>query len=154
MTPRPYRDDLDRIPRGSQLIRRISAQWVDWAELDAAGNPHVTSQAMQLLDAQRAARLGCPGPGMSLIVVALADPLDVLIQRYDVANGEGLAYIDEAAIRCSGQLGIDLWPTADEPAHAVVFRFDGQKKMPGSVKTALAEYARAHLIVPPRPEAP
>lgn len=103
---------------------------------------------MQLLDAARAAQFGCPGPGMSVIVEQLAGDLDTLVHRYHVEKGDGLAYIEESLVR-SDQLGIDFWPTADEPAHAVVFRFDGGKKMPGAVKTALAEYARRHFIVHP-----
>lgn len=103
---------------------------------------------MQLLDAERAARFGCPGPGMSVIVEALADSLETLVGRYH-PNGDGLAYIEEPMVR-SDQLGIDFWPTEEEPAHAVVFRFDGGKNMPGSVKTALASYARSHFIVRPR----
>lgn len=86
---------------------------------------------------------------MSVIVEALADPIDVLIDRYHVKNGEGLAYIDESLIR-SDALGIDLWPTHEETAHAIVFRLDGGKNMPGALKTALAAYARRHFIVRPR----
>jgi hypothetical protein len=104
---------------------------------------------MQLLDAMRAARFGCPGPGMSVIVEALAAPLPDLIARYNDPNGDGLAYLEESMVR-SDQLGIDFWPTDEEPAHAVIFRYDGGKNMPGSVKTALAEYARSHFIVHPR----
>lgn len=148
MAARQYRDDLDNVPRGIRLIRRISPYFVEWDDLDADGNPYIKSQAMQLLDAVRAAAFGCPGPGMSVIVELLADPLDVLIERYNVGNGDGLAYIEESMVR-SEQLGIDFWPTPEEPAHAVVFRHDGGKNMPGSVKTALATYARSHFIVHP-----
>lgn len=148
MEARPYQDDFKRIPAGARLIRRISPEWVQWDKLDANGNPYVKSQAMQMLDETRAAKFGCPGPGMSVIVELLADPIPTLIDRYHRANGEGLAYLEERLIR-SGELGIAHWPTADEPAHGVVFRFDGGKKIPGRVKTALAAQAWSHFIVPP-----
>lgn len=145
MAQRAYQDDLVHIPPGSRLIRRIAPQFVEWGGVDSAGNPYLKSQAMQLLDSKRAAMFGCPGPGMSIIIEALADPVSVLVDRY---AGQGLAYIEEGMIR-SDTLGIDFWPTDDEPAHGVVFRFDGGHRLPGAVKTALAEYARSHFIVHP-----
>lgn len=148
MESRPYRDDHELVPSGARLIRRISPHFVEWSDVDHDGNPYVKSQAMQMLDAQRAAAFGCPGPGMSVIVEALADPVGVLIDRYHSRNGDGLAYLEASMIR-SDQVGIDFWPTEDEPAHAIVFRFDGGKNMPGALKTSLAAHARAHFIIHP-----
>ncbi len=149
MGTRPYRDDFDKIPAGARLIRRIPPALVEWGDVDPGGNPHVKSAAMQMLDKARAARFGCPGPGMSVIIESLSDPIPTLIDRYHKANGEGLAYIEEGLIRCD-ELGVDHWPTEEEPAHGVVFRFDGGKKMPGRVRKALATYAQSHFIVHPR----
>lgn len=143
----PYEDDPVGVPPGTRLLRRINPKFCDWVALDAAGNPRVTRQAVQFYTEEMAARVGCPGPALSVIVESLADPLEVLRGRY---AGDGLASVTADVIRGdAGERGIQLWPTAEEPAHAVVFRADGGKDLPASVKKRLAEHLSKNWIAPP-----
>ena len=43
----PYDDDPIGVPPDARLIRRVNRKFCDWNALDAAGNPRVTSQAVQ-----------------------------------------------------------------------------------------------------------
>ena len=143
----PYEDDPVRVPPGTRLLRRINPKFCDWEALDAAGNPRVTRQAVQFYNEEMAARVGCPGPALSVIVESLADPLEVLRGRY---AGDGLASVTADVIRGdAGERGIQLWPTPEESAHAVVFRVDGGKDLPASVKKRLAEHLSKNWIAPP-----
>lgn len=143
----PYEDDPVGVPPGTRLLRRINPKFCDWEALDAAGNPRVTRQAVQFYTEEMAARVGCPGPALSVIVESLADPLEVLRRRY---AGDGLASVTTDVIRGdAGERGIQLWPTPEEPAHAVVFRVDGGKDLPASVKKRLAEHLSKNWIAPP-----
>ena len=55
-----------------------------------------------------------------MIVESLAAPIKVLAERY---AGDGLACVTADMIRGdASERGIQLWPTPDEPTHAVVFR--------------------------------
>ncbi len=144
----PYEDDPVGIPPGARLLRRVNPKFCDWNALDAAGNPRVTRQAVQFYTEEMAARVGCPGPALSVIVESLADPIEVLINRY---AGDGLACIAADVIRGdSGECGIQLWPTLEEPAHAVVFRVDGSRDLPKSVKRRLAEHLSQNWVTPPQ----
>lgn len=64
----PYSDDIEGVPLGTHLIRRINARYCDWGDLDDAGNPRITSQAVQFYREEEARRLGCPGPAMSFVL--------------------------------------------------------------------------------------
>lgn len=71
---------------------------------------------------------------MSVIVEHLADPIDVLAQRY---AGEGLAYLDADLVRGDdNERGIQPWQRDDELAHAVVFRTDGGRISRGASGSA------------------
>ena len=94
-----------------------------------------------------AAKVGCPGPALSVIVESLADPIEVLIDRY---AGDGLASVTADVIRGDSEYGIQLWPTLEEPAHAVVFRVDGGRDLPKSVKRRLAAHLSQNWVTPPR----
>ena len=143
----PYEDDPVGIPPGARLLRRVNPRFCDWNALDAAGNPRVTAQAVQFYTAEMAAKVGCPGPALSVIAESLADPIEALRDRY---AGDGLAYLTADVIRGdSGERGIQLWPTLEEPAHAVVFRVDGGRDLPRSVKRRLAEHLSRNWVVPP-----
>ncbi|MXW96113.1 MAG: hypothetical protein F4110_05265 [Acidimicrobiaceae bacterium] len=108
----------------------------------------MTRQAVQFYTEEMAARVGCPGPALSVIVESLADPLEVLRGRY---AGDGLASITADVIRGeASERGIQLWPTPWEPAHAVVFRTDGGRDLPKSVKQRLAEHLSKNWVTPPR----
>lgn len=144
----PYKDDPVGIPPDASLLRRVNPRFCDWDALDAAENPRVTRQAVQFYTEEMAAKVGCPGPALSVIVESLADPIEVLLDRY---AGDGLAHITADAIRGdSGQYGIQLWPTLEEPAHAVVFRVDGGRDLPKSVKRRLAEHLSQNWVTPPQ----
>lgn len=144
----PYEDDPVGVPSVARLLRRVNPRFCDWDTLDAEGNPRVTRQAVQFYTQDMAARVGCPGPALSVIVESLADSIEVLLDRYE---GDGLAYITADVIRGdSGERGIQLWPTPEEPAHAVVFRIDGGRDLPKSVKQRLAEHLTMNWAAPPR----
>lgn len=144
----PYEDDPVKIPPGSRLLRRVNPRFCDWNAFDAAGNPRVTRQAVQFYTQEMAAKVGCPGPALSVIVELLADPIETLRDRY---AGDGLAYLNADTIRGeSGERGIQLWSTPEEPAHAVVFRVDGGQDLPKSVKRQLAEHLSKNWVVPPK----
>ena len=143
----PYDDDPIGIPPGARLIRRVNPRFCDWNALDAEGNPRVTSQAVQFYPEKMAARFGCPGPALSVIVESLAEPIKVLVDRY---AGDGLARLTADVIRGpDGKRGIQLWPMPEEPAHAVVFRVDGGRDLPRKVKKRLAEHLSENWIKPP-----
>lgn len=145
----PYQDDLHTIPNNARLIRQINPRFCEWETLDYGGNPRVTSQAVQFYTPKMAMQVGCPGPAFSVIVEHLADPLPELTLRYQTY---GLARLDAQLIRDTGALGIQLWPTAIEPAHAVVFRIDGGHRLSDSAKRTLAKNLSSNWIkLPPRP---
>ncbi len=146
MDPSPYRDDLDSITAQCRLIRRINRHFCAWNSLDSKGNPRVTSQAVQFYTQDMAEKLGCPGPALSVIVESIADPISVLINRY---QGDGLAFLNAGVVRGDGERGIQLWPTDEEPAHAVVFRTDGGKDLSRGVKKQFAEHLSRNWIVTP-----
>ena len=144
----PYEDDPVGIPPGARLLRRVNPRFCAWDALDAAGNPRVTRQAVQFYTEDMAAKVGCPGPALSVIVESLADPIEVLVERY---AGDGLARLTANVIRGdAGEHGIQLWPTPEEPAHAVVFRVDGGRDLSKSVKRRLAEHLSKNWVTPPR----
>lgn len=141
-----YQDDLHRIPNDAQLIRQINPRFCDWGTLDYNGNPRVTSQAVQFYTPKMAVQVGCPGPALSVIVEHLADPLPSLTRRYQTY---GLARLEAQLIRNTGALGIQLWPTDREPAHAVVFRIDGGNRLSEGAKSKLAKHLSSNWISPP-----
>ena len=144
----PYSDDPVGIPPGAPLLRRVNPRFCDWNALDAALNPRVTRQAVQFYTQEMAVKVGCPGPALSVIVESLADPIEVLLDRY---TGDGLARVTaDVILGDSGEYGIQLWPTLDEPAHAVVFRVDGGRDLPKGVKKRLAEHLSKNWVAPPR----
>lgn len=144
----PYDDDPIRIPPDARLIRRVNPRFCDWNALDVAGNPRVTRQAVQFYTKNMAARFGCPGPALSVIVESLADPIHILAERY---AGDGLARVTADVIRgADGKRGVHLWPMPEESAHAVVFRTDGGRDLLAGVKKRLAEHLSENWIVPPR----
>lgn len=147
--PSPYTDDPTGIPSGSWLIRRIAPPFVDWSVVDGAGHPRVTKEAVQFYDQARAQQAGCPAPALSIIVESLADDLEILKARYP---GVGLARVRVDTIREGGSCGAQLWPTAEEAAHAIVFRIDGgNRPSDGSRKRWAAELTANWLVPPPRP---
>ena len=144
----PYIDDLESIPPGSLVIRRISTQWVDWETLDDGGRPRVTKEAVQFYDQVRAEQAGCPAPALSVIVEQRADPIEDLIARY---TGFGLARVSVDIIREGGACGIQLWPVDDEPAHAVVFRIDGGARPSDGTRKRIAKaMTEGWIHLPPR----
>lgn len=143
MPSSPYTDDLEGVPPGSMLIRLISPHFVDWA----GGSPTLTTQAVQFYDQARAEKAGCPAPGLSVIVERLATTRDQLLERY---SGYGLARLPVDVVRAS-ECGVQLWPTDDEPAHAVVFRLDGGPSLPGSARKRWRDALSTNwLATPPR----
>ena len=144
----PYTDDIEAIPPGSILVRRISTQQVDWATLDDDGRPRVTKEAVQFYDLKRALMVGCPGPALSVIALHMAPDLETLVARYTPAFG--LARLPVDAVR-SSQCGVQLWPLDEEPAHAVVFRLDGGSRPSDGVRKQWAEQLSAGWIrLPPQ----
>lgn len=103
---------------------------------------------MRFYPKEMAARFGCPGPALSVILESLADPIEVLVERH---AGEGLARVTADVMRgAGGKRGVQLWPMPEEPAHAVVFRLDGGRDLPRKVNKRLAEHLSENWIVPPR----
>lgn len=149
--PAPYIDELGKIPPDALLVRRVSPEHVDWDGDRVEGRLRVTKQAIQLLSPELALKFGCPGPGLSLIALDLADSLDDLVERYHGGEGYGLAYLDAVLLRGQNERGIQHRPMAGEVGHAVMFRFDGGKNLPNSLRQSLADYATAHWIVEPTP---
>ena len=149
--PAPYIDEPDKVPSDARLIRRVSPEHVDW-DGDRVGNRlRVTKQAIQMLSQELALKFGCPGPGMSLIAEHLSTSLEDLVSRYHDDEGYGLAYLDGNLLRVAGERGIQHRPTESEPAHVVMFRLDGGKKLSPSLREQLADHATANWIVEPRP---
>jgi hypothetical protein len=122
----PYQDDPAGVPPGSMLIRLVSPHFVDWAD----GSPTLTTQAVQFYDQVRAEKAGCPAPALSVIVERLVSDRHALVARYAAF---GLAALSVDVVRTS-ECGVQLWPTDDEPAHAVVFRKDGGATLSGSAR--------------------
>lgn len=145
-----YTDDLVGIPPGSFLIRKVSTQHVNWNVLDALGRPRVTKEAVQFYNQDRADRVGCPGPALSMIAEHLTGDFAMLAAR----NTEyGLARISANSIRQDNVCGIQLWATIEEPAHVVVFRLDGgNRPSDSSRKTWAAELTLGWLVPPPKPK--
>lgn len=83
---------------------------------------------------------------MSVIVEHLADPIDDLKRRY---SKDGLAYLNVGFVRGQGGLGIQLLPTDQEPAHAVIFRTDGRNRLSKGVRQIFAEHLSQNWIRPP-----
>lgn len=142
----PYQDDLNAIPNNAQLIRRINSRFCDWETLDRNDNPRITSQAVQFYTPKMAKQVGCPAPALSVIVEHLAAPIHVLATRYQTY---GLARCEAQLIRGTGALGIQLWPTPGEPAHAVIFRIDGGNRLFDSIRHKLTEHFSDNWIKPP-----
>jgi hypothetical protein len=139
----PYTDDREGVPPGSRVIRRINGRFVDWDKGESSP-PRIRSQAIQFYDAELAAKFGCPGPALSVIVESLVPSIEELVAKY---SDDGLAYLEVDLIRGeNGEQGIQLWPRDDEPAHAVVFRTDGGRDLRGSLKKTLAEHLTANWI--------
>ena len=145
-----YEDDLAGVPAGSQLIRRINGRFCTWQELDEQGRPRITRQAVQFYRAEEARALGCPGPAMSFYLEHVLDSVDVLRSRHP---DYGFARVGVDLVRAGGMLGVQLWPTDDDPAHVVAFRTDGGARVPPGNAKRLAEYlTRNWVYLPPRPE--
>ena len=144
----PYLDDTNGIPPGSFILRRISAQWVDWETLNDRGQPRVTKEAVQFYDQQRAEQAGCPGPALSVVVEHLAASPADLAEKY---AGFGLARLSVDLVRENGVCGVQLWPTDDESAHAVIFRVDGgNRPSDGTRKRWAQALTDGWLCLPPR----
>ena len=141
-----YQDTPDTIPDHARLIRRIHTKGCDWRTIDSDGNPRITTGAVQFSNPIASREAGYPGPSMSVIVEHLADPIDDLKRRYPK---NGLAYLTAGIVRAQGGLGIQLWPTDQEPAHAVVFRTDGINRLSKGVRHIFAEHLSQNWITPP-----
>ncbi len=143
----PHEDDPVGIPPGARLLRRVNPRFCDWDTCDDASNPRITRQAVQFYTPEMAVKVDCPGPALSVIVESLADPIAVLSERYE---GDGLARVTADVIRgAAGECGIQLWPTSQEPAHAVVFRLDGGRDLTASFKKRLAGHLTKNWVVRP-----
>ena len=143
----PYNDDIVGIPAGSFIIRRISAQWVDWETLNDLGQPRVTKEAVQFYDQQRAMQAGCPGPALSVVLEHLAGPLPDLSKKYAAF---GLAKVGVDLVRENGVCGVQPWPTVDEPAHALIFRVDGgNRPSDGTRKRWARALTEGWICLPP-----
>lgn len=150
--PSPYIDEPEKIPPDSVLVRRVSPDHVDWDGERVDGRLRVSRQAIQLLSPELALKFGCPGPGLSLIALHLSEPLEQLVEKYHVGQGQGLAYLDARMLRGDeGERGIQHRWMADEPGHVVMFRFDGGRKLAKGLQQSLADYATSNWIVEPSP---
>lgn len=142
----PYQDTPDTIPDHARLIQRIHAKCCDWKTIDSDGNPRINTGAVQFSNPTASREAGYPGPSMSVIVEHLADPIDDLKRRY---SKDGLAYLNAELVRAQGGLGIQLMPTDQEPAHAVVFRTDGRNRLSKGIRHIFAEHLSQNWIIPP-----
>ena len=143
-----YADDLAAIPPGSQLIRRINARFCDWRELDEHGMPRITRQAIQFYRQEEAQQLGCPGPGASFHLEHLVESMETLRRSHP---GYGFARIGVDDVRADGVLGVQPWPTRENPEHVIVFRNDGGGRLQQAQGKRLAEHLTRDWIVPPDP---
>ncbi len=131
----PYSDDIEGVPLGAYLIRWINPQFCDWSDLDDTSCPRITRQAVQFYRDDEAMRLGCPGTAMSFILESPTTDIDDLARRQP---GYGLARIAADELRTDGALGVQLWPTHEDPSHVVVFRTDGGARLTGAQAKRIA----------------
>lgn len=141
-------DDLEGVPQDSSLIRRINPDFCDWTDLDSERRPRITRQAVQFYREEEAARLGCPGPAMSLVLETNVEDLEKLAARYP---GYGFARISAEELRAGGSFGAQLWPTDEDPSHVVVFRLDGASRPSGSQAKRIAGALNQGWLVAPSP---
>ena len=108
----------------------------------------MTKEAVQFYDQLRAEQAGCPGPALSVIVEHRAASLADLEEKY---AGFGLARLGVDLVREQGACGLQLWPTDDEPAHALIFRVDGgNRPSDGTRKRWAQALTDGWLILPAR----
>lgn len=143
-----YADDLVGVPPGSQLIRRINPRFCVWTELDEDGMPRINRQAIQFYRPEEAEQLGCPGPAASFYLEHLLGSIDALQRNHP---GYGFARISADDVRSDGVLGIQPWPTDENPEHVVVFRNDGGPRLQEGQRKRLTEHLTRDWIVPPDP---
>ena len=143
-----YADDLEGVPPGSQLIRRISPRFCDWRELDELRMPRITRQATQFYRQEEALSLGCPAPGASFYLEHLVESMDVLRQSHP---GYGFARISVDDVRANRVLGVQPWPTHENPEHVIVFRNDGGGRLQEAQGKRLAEHLTLGWIIRPTP---
>ena len=145
-----YEDDLDGVPPGSQIIRRINGRFCVWNELDEQGMPRINRQAVQFYRLEEAQQLGCPGPGASFHLEHMVVSMEALRRSHP---GYGFARIGVDDVRADGVLGAQRWPTDENPEHVVVFRNDGGARLQASQAKRLAEYLTRNWIgLPTRPD--
>lgn len=143
-----YADDLEGVSPGSQLIRRINPDYCVWSEPNEQGMPRINRQAIQFYRPEEAQRLGCPGPAASFHLEQLLESVDALRQDHP---GYGFARINADAVRSGGVLGVQPWPTDQNPEHVVVFRNDGGVRLQEAQRKRLAEHLTRDWIVLPDP---
>lgn len=145
----PYSDDAESIPPGTHLIRRINPRFCDWDDLDAAGNPRITRQAVQFYRDEEAQRLGCPGPAMSFVLESRTTDIGEMVRHHP---GYGLARISTDELRTGGALGVQPWPTDEDSAHVVAFRRDGGSKPTSAQAKRIAHsLSQGWVLSPDRP---
>ena len=144
-----YYDDLQRVPPGTLLIRRIRSRCCEWDHVNAAGQPRITREAVQFYREQQASALGFPWPAMSFYDEVALSSIDDLIQRYPA---DGFARISVDVVRAGQTLGAQAWPTEDNPEHITVFRLDdGKRIQKGDARRIAEELTDNWIRVPPVP---
>jgi hypothetical protein len=85
---------------------------------------------------------------MSVIVESLAVSPAELVEKY---AEDGLAFLDVDLVREQAiRNGLQLWPTDEESAHALIFRVDGGKDLSGSTMRQLSEHLTDNWLSMPR----
>lgn len=130
-----YVDRPGQIGDEELVYRRVRPKGVDWTKLDGGGNPKINKNVFSDAPWEEAQRLGCPGRAMSVSVHSILiaynlDPKEYLLQGWP---DYGLAQMRVGDLRAQGDQGVQLWPTADDVSHAVVFtlRAGASKRKPG-----------------------
>lgn len=128
----PYSDD-DRIENDEILYRQVHPNFVDWSDTDDAGYPRIQKAAFQDYPEEEAARLGCPGPAMSVHISSVVRQTGREPSELIPNSSYGLAALRADEVRQHSQ-GIQCWPTDDDESHAVVFSKTKAKRTQGQQK--------------------
>lgn len=130
----PFRDDIELVPDNSILLRRIPPKFYEWTKSGLGDEkliPIFNSGGFQDQSATKAFELyGLPGACMSVLVLHILQengrsPESVLA---DFGSSHGFAQLIAGELRRMCNQGIQLNPTPEQPAHAVVFSKERPKK--------------------------
>jgi hypothetical protein len=152
----PFEDDVGSIPDDAILYRRVppGPTFVGWdpGTTGAGGSPRVRGGAFQDYSTEAAARLGLPGPCMSVAVASILEAYgnqpSEIIKEY--SSTYGVVALRAGELRDLNH-GVQLDPNDQEgPWHAVVFCKDRPKRK-SKGQSSIARRAEWVIIPDPPP---